>query len=454
MKTYNKQLIVAAVIALGGVLVAGCSTDDSTGGTDTSTGGTDATTGDDNIDATAGDDNTDATTGDDNTDATTGDDNTDASMGTDDDASMGTDDTAMGQGDAMMGMDADGPDEDAGSTDEVLPTCEGYCATVTANCTDENAQYGSESACISYCQTAGAIPVGATTDTGGNTVGCRAYHADVAGSAPADGSDDDHCGHAGPSGGAVCGSWCENYCHLAMTNCTGDYELYADNDACMAACDGITVGGDANPASVTSGDSVECRIYHLGVAGTEGDTSAEVHCPHGQAEATAPCVDPVAGFDFRDNAADEYDRVDRAGMPAINTAVIASKDAYNAAGPADDAAGTFVPEIVASVEFLHDALDDDLTALGLVPCVPADCVAFAAPLVVPDVLKHDLSSDAGFANGRMLTDPVIDVTLAVVLLDIAGGSHGLADLVGALNPTENDVPVLDEFPYVAAPHSL
>ena len=175
------------------------------------------------------------------------------------------------------------------------------------------------------------------------------------------------------------------------------------------------------------------------------------------AACTAPSVDlTTAGagnaFAFRTDPAADYLRVDRMGMPAIGTAVISSKDAYNQADPSDDAAGTFVAEIVANVTGLHDALDDDLTGLGLTPCAPADCVAQATPLVVPDVLRLDTSQPNGFPNGRRLADPVIDVTLAVVLLDL--GVHP-ADLFAGLplNPPANDLPFLLEQPYVAAPHA-
>jgi hypothetical protein len=142
-------------------------------------------------------------------------------------------------------------------------------------------------------------------------------------------------------------------------------------------------------------------------------------------------------------------RVDRMGMPAVATATITSKDAYNAANPVDDAAGTFVGEIVANVGGLHAALDDDLTALGLSPCATQICVNQAAPFVVPDVIRIDPSMPAGFPNGRRLTDPVIDVTLALVLLDLS--MHPVSALIG-VNPTANDLPFRDRFPYVARPH--
>ena len=149
----------------------------------------------------------------------------------------------------------------------------------------------------------------------------------------------------------------------------------------------------------------------------------------------------------------DYERVDRMGMPAIATAVITSKDAYNAADPTDDAAGTFVDEIIANVDFFHTALDDDLTGAGLVPCATADCVNFTAPFVVPDTLKIDTSMGAGFPNGRGLTDPVMDVTLALVLLDMTAEGQDPGTLAGLpLNPPANDIPFGTVFPYLATPH--
>lgn len=161
-----------------------------------------------------------------------------------------------------------------------------------------------------------------------------------------------------------------------------------------------------------------------------------------------PTGSTAATWVFSTDAPDTFTRIDRVGMPAVATATITSKDAYNAADPADDAAGMFVTEITDNLTALHAALDDDLTGLTLTPCAVNDCVAQAAPLVVPDTLKIDTSVAAGFPNGRLLEDPVIDVTLAVVLLDLT--VHGVTDLVG-VNPTANDVPFRSEFPWLADP---
>ena len=164
-------------------------------------------------------------------------------------------------------------------------------------------------------------------------------------------------------------------------------------------------------------------------------------------------TDPIVeeGFAFADDAPSAYARVDRAGMPAIATAVITSKDDYNQADPVDDANGDFVAEIVASLEGLHGALDDDLTGLGLTPCAVDDCVAQAAPLVVPDVIAIDPGAGPGFPNGRLPADPVMDVTLAVVLLDL--GVHDVTLFAGLpLNPPANDKAFPSTFPYLATPH--
>ncbi|HVI02707.1 MAG TPA: DUF4331 family protein [Enhygromyxa sp.] len=163
--------------------------------------------------------------------------------------------------------------------------------------------------------------------------------------------------------------------------------------------------------------------------------------------------DPSDPFTFAANDPSEYTRVDRMGMPAIATAVITSKDDYNAANPVDDANGDFVAEITTNLEGLHAALDDDLVAAGLTPCVVADCLAQAGPLVVPDTLALTIGDTSGFPNGRQLADPVIDVTLAVVLLDLtAPGQTATTFAELPINPAANDVEFSTEFPWLADPH--
>jgi len=171
--------------------------------------------------------------------------------------------------------------------------------------------------------------------------------------------------------------------------------------------------------------------------------------------------DPVVEFAFATQTPDQYTRVDRAGMPAIATALIASDDAYNLADPIDDidSANPFVAEILNSLTSLHTALDDQLVGLGLTPCTvvgdgTGTCAATAVPLIIPDTLTLDTSTAAGFPNGRLLTDPVIAVTLAVALIELTGdpAPHTAVDLVGVVNPEANDLEFSAEFPFLAEAH--
>lgn len=171
------------------------------------------------------------------------------------------------------------------------------------------------------------------------------------------------------------------------------------------------------------------------------------------AQGGCPINDGSSDYLFASTDPGSYVRIDRMGMPAIATAVISSKDEYNQADPVDDAAGDFVPEIIDNVTFFHSALDDDLSGAGLAPCLVDDCIAQAAPLVLPDTLKIDPAASPGFPNGRRLGDPVMDVTLAVVLLDLAVEGQTALTLAGLpLNPPANDVPFGTVFPYLATPH--
>ena len=82
--------------------------------------------------------------------------------------------------------------------------------------------------------------------------------------------------------------------------------------------------------------------------------------------------------------------------------------------------------------------------------IPGTGGATPASLVIPDTMKLDLTQPAGFPNGRRLQDPVIDITLAVLLLDMT--KHSPALLAGLpLNPPANDKPFSATFPYLAAP---
>ena len=114
-----------------------------------------------------------------------------------------------------------------------------------------------------------------------------------------------HCPHAGPVGSliaagstAVCGaSACADFCAMEAKVCgtdaapvTGVTHRYTDMNACMTACGGFTTTPEASP-TVTSGNTLACRIYHLTNAAA-GATAAvtDTHCGHTLATATGQCI--------------------------------------------------------------------------------------------------------------------------------------------------------------------
>lgn len=73
-----------------------------------------------------------------------------------------------------------------------------------------------------------------------------------------------------------------------------------------------------------------------------------------------------------------------------------------------------------------------------------------ADLVVPDVVTLNLNQASGFPNGRKLNDPVVDLTLAAILLDLR--IHAVDTFAKIpLNPSGPDVPQPVGFPYLAPP---
>jgi hypothetical protein len=158
--------------------------------------------------------------------------------------------------------------------------CENYCQTIMTTCTGANAQFANTAECMRLCAT---NPDGAFKDVSGNTKDCRIYHAYAA---VATNNATLHCPHAGHTGGGACGTYCEVYCNLATTVCTGANQLYSNLAACTSACPTIPGTGKIGD---TMGNTVQCRIYHLGVASTDA-ASATLHCPHANATATSQCV--------------------------------------------------------------------------------------------------------------------------------------------------------------------
>lgn len=84
--------------------------------------------------------------------------------------------------------------------------------------------------------------------------------------------------------------------------------------------------------------------------------------------------------------------------------------------------------------------------------IPGTGGTTVAQAVIPDTLTLNFGMPSGFPNGRRLPDPVIDVTLAVIFLDLdAAGQSPTTFFEVPLNPPANDVAFRSSFPYLAPP---
>lgn len=156
-------------------------------------------------------------------------------------------------------------------------------------------------------------------------------------------------------------------------------------------------------------------------------------------------------YEFNEASVCIVDQIDRVGMPFVARLLIDSTDEYNAATPADDQFLMFAGEVSGSLAALHVLLDAAIMGQGLMPCGLAACNQVTTPLVIPDTIDFDPSSNAGFPNGRHPADPVFDLMLAALLLDAE--AHPLTTYAEMpLSPADNDVPFETAMPYLAPPH--
>jgi hypothetical protein len=180
---------------------------------------------------------------------------------------------------------------------------------------------------------------------------------------------------------------------------------------------------------------------------------------------------PVVGIwstTQRKNAQGHWTQVSRLGMPLVNEVVVPqkAKDRFNASSPWNDA--QFLPfvtkpelpklieaiyKIKAPAEPRNDLVDvflKGVQGLNQPPNVrPAEALRLNTsiqPTAEPKRLGVLDGDNAGFPNGRRLSDDIIDISLQVVEGELVGQKNDLGDAVDA-----NDKKFGSSFPYVANP---
>ncbi|MFF4589372.1 DUF4331 domain-containing protein [Streptomyces sp. NPDC001388] len=170
----------------------------------------------------------------------------------------------------------------------------------------------------------------------------------------------------------------------------------------------------------------------------------------------------------RKNAQGYYSQVSRLGSPLVNEVVnpLKDKDKFNASQPKDD--GQFLknvtnPELPKLIEAIfkikapaeprNDLVDvflKGVKGLNQPPYVtPSEELRLNTsikPAASPKRLGVLDGDNAGFPNGRRLTDDVIDASLQVVEGELVGAKNDLGDAVD-----KNDKNFEKYFPYVALP---
>ncbi len=142
--------------------------------------------------------------------------------------------------------------------------CMPYCQMALANCAGMLQLYPDLDSCMKTCA---GFPSGAADGiTAGDSVQCRTYHIGVAAQDPML-----HCNHATDSGGGVCGVPCEVYCDRIAKRCPATAPAGA---GCMDACNRYPANGQFG---AQSGNTVQCRLYHVGLPAATGPPT---HCPH------------------------------------------------------------------------------------------------------------------------------------------------------------------------------
>jgi hypothetical protein len=234
-------------------------------------------------------------------------------------SSGGSSSSSSSSGGSSSGGMKDGGDAGEGGiveAGEAAPpaTCASYCALIETTCTGANAQYaaadaGGTTECMNACQYWDQ----GDADNGQNSLQCRYHHTLNALAVDAGGlglGANPHCWHAGPYGWGVCGTQCADFCQLAVDYCSPaagfdaaapPYAALAD---CLGACpnfapaldagnaivapDGSAGSGSYTGAGPTSGNTRDCREYHLGAA-LQSSALQQIHCQH-PGDASPTCM--------------------------------------------------------------------------------------------------------------------------------------------------------------------
>jgi hypothetical protein len=194
----------------------------------------------------------------------------------------------------ILGVERATQIQDAGTADAAVDAaqtaCQAYCATIEKNCTGENREYISPEICVAMCA---RYEPGVPGDQSNDSLACRMLHATRAATDPSN-----ECSQAGPLATGPCNSNpCGPFCLLTFSLCNpiSQFPFDGGEQGCRAECSKFPyISADAGDAAAgdilyTTGNTLNCRLYHLESAFDPNNPSASLtHCPH-TATISAPC---------------------------------------------------------------------------------------------------------------------------------------------------------------------
>ncbi|HEY1960546.1 MAG TPA: hypothetical protein VGH28_33275 [Polyangiaceae bacterium] len=168
------------------------------------------------------------------------------------------------------------------NSDDSAITCQRYCTDIQATCTGVDQQYADEPTCEKFCAQMDPGEAGAS---GGDTVACREIQiSNAKDELTADLTHND-CVNGGPSSNCSASpstppqDQCTAFCTLDLALCGTQRTGYADVNACVATC--LTWGQSfAGQLLDSTGNTLQCRTYHLELSQTGNAADLETHCPH------------------------------------------------------------------------------------------------------------------------------------------------------------------------------
>jgi hypothetical protein len=169
-------------------------------------------------------------------------------------------------------------------------SCGAYCGKIAQSCSNTDQEYTSAATCEAMCS---HFDPGVPGEQTNDSLACRISQTNLAASAPRV-----HCQQAGPLAvGSCVATPCSAYCALAFDLCNPLNLFPYNNQAdCRAACSAWpylkSTDGDAGTVGdilFASGNTLNCRIYHLESGYEVGNPTAPgTHCPH-LGDPSAPC---------------------------------------------------------------------------------------------------------------------------------------------------------------------